>query len=89
MEDLKKRLRHSLSTPEQLFGQNALTLTHTASGTQLSFTADGALTQWKRADLPPVRVGLAQKWQSQRQQDISSNAAARLEYDWCRPADAV
>ena len=72
--------------PEQLFGQNALTLTHEASRIRLSFTADGALDGWKQADLPPVRVGLASQWQRQRQQDISTNAAARLDYDWCAAA---
>lgn len=55
MEALKARLQHSLSLPEQLFGDNALVLTHLASQTRIVFTADAALLAWKAAALPPVR----------------------------------
>ncbi|XP_058769540.1 TIP41-like protein [Vicia villosa] len=48
--------------PEMVFGENALILKHSNSGTKIHFNAFDALCGWKQEALPPVEVPAAAKW---------------------------
>jgi type 2A phosphatase activator TIP41 len=82
VEAATRRLGNVLTVPEILFGNSRLELSHVASGVTLSFDALDALTAWRREDLPPLKVTLAQQWQAARREEIERQQAVVLEYDW-------
>jgi type 2A phosphatase activator TIP41 len=82
VEAATRQLGGVLTVPEILFGNSGLTLTHAASGVALSFTALDALRAWRREDLPPLKVTVAQQWQAARREEIQRQQAQVLEYDW-------
>jgi type 2A phosphatase activator TIP41 len=82
LEEYSDKLGGVLTLPEILFGNSSLQLKHEASGIALTFTALGALQQWKADDLPPLKVAVASEWQAARQQEIEQQQAVVLDYDW-------
>ncbi|KAK9836974.1 hypothetical protein WJX81_003867 [Elliptochloris bilobata] len=82
LDGLRQELQHTLSVPEQLFGNSYLRLTHEASGVTVDFSALDALRQWKADALPPTRVEKAQGWLHARRADVESSGAVALDYDW-------
>ena len=72
--------------PEQVFDASFLSVKHAASGAAVRFDALGALEGWRRADLPPVRVSVAEEWQASRAKDIGEGVQV-VEYDWTYTTD--
>lgn len=78
-----ERVRSSLDArniPEQMYSSNVLALEHHASGTKLSFSAMGALEQWKQDKQPPVQLRISEAWRRAREDDIKN--VKQVEYDW-------
>ncbi|KXZ43509.1 hypothetical protein GPECTOR_88g452 [Gonium pectorale] len=65
-----------------VFHQNRVELVHQASGTTISFNALDALLGWKREDLPPLQVRVAEEWRKAREAEIQQQKAVQLTYDW-------
>lgn len=82
LEQYSEQLGGVLTLPEITFGNSTLQIRHEASGVVLQFTALDALKQWKKDDLPPLKVNVAQQWQAARAQEIQKQQAIVLEYDW-------
>lgn len=77
-----KELDNPLTLPEILFGNSYLQLTHEATGKCIHFNALDALLSWRKENLPPLKVPVANKWQQAREEEIKKQNALVLEYDW-------
>ena len=93
---LKQRLVDCTSTdaplpklPEAIFAANKLSMTHEASGAQISFDAEGALTQWLQNSLANGASGLTVpaaalgSWKEKvEKQTQKTGDVGRREWDW-------
>ena len=68
--------------PELLFGNTFLRIEHEATGVQFTFNALEALRAWLQEDLPPIRIKVAEDWQSSRTEALKEFNVKTVDYDW-------